>query len=122
MPAKLKIVRPAPVIEPLDEIIEKELGAESEQRIARGRGLRTDVVPQCWVILHRRIAVLLLKTGIERGSPHAIRVMHRWLVVEGLLNEISEIAAEILLVLLVGHGDEGIHGRLVEIVHDTRLA
>src|SRR6476646_4831240 len=101
MPAKLKIMRPAPVIQPLDEIIEKELGAESEQRIARGRGLRTDVVPQCRVILHRRITVLLLKAGIERRSPHAVGVMHRRLVVKGLLDQISEIAAEILLVLLV---------------------
>ena len=100
----------------------KQLAAEPEQRDARGGGLRADVVPQRGVILHRRITILLLESGVETRRPHAVGMVHGRLVVKSLGDEVAEVASQVGLILLVGHGDEGIHGGLVQIVDHSRLA
>src|ERR1022692_2928280 len=122
MSAEYQMMVGAPVIQSLDKVPPKQLGTESKKRVPGGGGLRADVIPQRRIILHRRITILLLEIGIEVRSPHAVGMMHGWLVIKGLLDEVTKVTAEVILVLLVCHGDEGAHGRFIQIVHHTGLA
>jgi hypothetical protein len=121
MSSEFQVVVRAPVIQPLDEVLLVQLGAEAKQGVTGGGCLWANVVPERRIILHRRIPVSFLESGIEVGRPHAIGVVHRRFVVEGLGNKIAEIFAKILVVFVIGQGDERCHCLRVEIVHDSRF-